>query len=136
MRKVVALALGTLVLTACGSPAADLFSVRRSGVGPGAKLALVVSDDGTVRCNGAARVPLGAKRLLQARELTRQLAKQAALGLEIPTGPPGETTFRYRAELADGHVAFADSSPGLPRSFTDLAGLTRTVSRKACGLRR
>lgn len=128
--------IGALASASCGSPSADLFTVQRTGVGEGARLALVVSDDGSVRCNDAAPVPLGADKLLEARELARQLAKQAALGLELPAGPPRDTTFRYRAELADGRIAFADSSRGLPRSFTDLAGFTRAVSRQVCKLRR
>jgi hypothetical protein len=136
VRKPLWLLLGALASTACGSPSADLFSVQRSGLGEGARLALVVSDDGTVRCNDSAPVPLDAKRLLAARELSRQLARQAALGLELPAGRARDTTFRYRARLAEGHVAFADSSRGLPRSFADLAGFTRAVSRQVCKLRR
>lgn len=120
----------------CGSPSADLFKVDRTGEGAGARLTLVVSDDGTARCNGAPRAPLGAERLLEARQLARDLAKQAALDLELPPGPAADTTFRYRAELAEGTVAFADSSPGLPRTFVRLAAVTRRVSRDVCGLPR
>jgi len=136
VRKKSWLLLAALASTACGSPSADLFSVQRSGVGEGARLTLVVSDDGTVRCNDSAPIALDAKRLLEARELSRQLAKQAALGLELPAGRADKTTFSYRAELADGRIAFADSSRGLPPTFNDLAGFTRAVSRQVCNLRR
>jgi hypothetical protein len=128
--------LVALGLAACGSPSADLFSVERTGEGEGARLGLVVSDDGTVRCNGGKPVPLGAERLLEARQLARDLEGQAALGLELPAGPASETTFRYRAELADGTIAFADSSRGMPPSYTRLAAFTRVVSRGPCKLRR
>ena len=136
MRKAWLGVLGAVAVTACGSPSADLFAVKRSGAGPGAAVAMVVSDDGTVRCNGAAPAALPAARLLDARDLARRLAKQAALGLELPPGPAADTTFRYRADLADGRIAFADSSRGLPRSFSDLAGFVRVVSRQVCKLRR
>lgn len=136
MRRPLWLLLGAVASTACGSESADLFSVQRTGIGDGARLALVVSDDGTVRCNGSAPAALGAERLLEARELSRELARQAALGLELPAGRAGDTTFRYRADLAEGQIAFADSSSALPRSFTDLAGFTRAVSRQVCKLHR
>jgi hypothetical protein len=124
------------VLAACGSPSADLFSVARTGEGAGAKLALVVSDDGTVRCNRKDPVPLDAQRLLDARQLARDLSKQAALGLELEPGRAQDTTFRYVADLAEGRIAFADSSRNLPRSFLELAAFTRTVARGVCGLPR
>lgn len=132
------LALVALVpaLAACGSPSADLFSVARTGEGAGAKLALVVSDDGTVRCNRQDPVPLDAQRLLDARQLARDLSKQAALGLELEPGRAQDTTFRYVADLAEGRIAFADSSRNLPRSFLELAAFTRTVARGVCGLPR
>lgn len=125
-----------VALAGCGSPAGDLFSVDRSGKGRGARLSLVVSDSGTVRCNRKKAIPLGAERLLDARQLARDLSKQAALGLELPAGPADKTTFKYRAELADGTIAWADSSRGIPPTFTKLAAFTRTVSRQVCKLAR
>ena len=135
MRRI-ALLLAALALGGCGSASADLFSVDRDGPGPGAKVSLLVSDDGTVRCNGKAPVPLGAERLLTARELARDLGKQAALRLELPPGRKEDTTFTYRAELAEGTIAFADSSKGIPPTYTRLAAFTRQVSRQVCKLRR
>ena len=136
MRRALAPAAAALLLSGCGSASADLFKVQRSGVGEGARLELVVSDDGTVRCNGAAPKPLEAERLLQARQLARDLGTQAALGLELKPGRAEDTTFRYRAELEDGTIAFADSSRGLPATYTRLAAFTRQVARGTCGLQR
>jgi hypothetical protein len=135
-RRAAPVALVGLLATGCGSPAADLFKVDRTGAGEGARLTLVVSDDGTARCNGGAPRPVGAERLLEARQLARDLEPQAALGLELPPGPPSATTFRYRAETAEGTIAFADSSRGIPATFTRLAGLTRVVAREVCALPR
>ena len=58
----------------------------RSGADRNANVRLLVSDDGTVRCNRGKPVPMGAERLLTARELERDLETQAALGLELPKG--------------------------------------------------
>ena len=128
--------VAALGLAGCGSASADLFEVKRGGPGAGAKVALVVSDDGTVRCNGKPPRPVGAKRLLAARQLARDLGKQAALGLELPPGRKEDTTFTYRAELSEGTISFADSSKGLPPTYTRLAAFTRQVSRQVCKLKR
>ena len=131
-----ALATAAVALAGCGSAPADLFSVDRSGAGAGARLSMVVSDAGTVTCNRGKAVPLPAKELLRARELARDVSSQAELALELPPGPPEATTFRYRAELGAGTVAWADSSPQLPKSFVALAAFTRTTARQVCGLER
>ncbi len=135
MRWLVA-ACAALALAGCGAPAGDLFAVERSGVGAGAKLSLIVSDAGTVRCNRRKPIALPSKRLLEARQLSRDIATQAALGLELPAGPRDRTTFRYRAQLSDGTISWADSSRGVPPTFTRLAAFTRVVSRQVCKLRR
>lgn len=136
MRRAALAGLVALALAGCGSASADLFEVERDGPGAGAKVALVVSDDGTVRCNGKPPRPLGAERLLAARQLARDLGKQAALGLELPPGRKEDTTFTYRAELSEGTISFADSSKGLPPTYTRLAAFTRQVSRQVCKLKR
>lgn len=128
--------LAALALAGCGAASGDLFSVDRDGPGRGGKVSLLVSDDGTVRCNRSQPVALGAERLLDARQLARDLAKQAALGLELPPGRREDTTFTYRAELAEGTIAFADSSRGIPPTYTRLAAFTRQVSRQVCKLER
>lgn len=129
-RAALAVALG---LAACGSASADLFAVERAGEGAGARLSVVVSDDGTVRCDGRKPVPLGAQRLLDARQLARDLEKPAALGLELEPGRAQDTTFRYVADLEAGRIKFADSSRGIPPSFQRLAAFSRDVAKAVCG---
>ena len=73
----------------------------RSGKDPNANVRLLVSDDGTVRCNKKQPVPMGADRLLTARQLARDLEKQAALGLELPAEKG--SILSYRVRLEDGH---------------------------------
>ena len=52
MRTLVVLCAAALAGTGCGGPAADLFEVTRTGTDRNANLTLLVSDDGTVTCNG------------------------------------------------------------------------------------
>jgi hypothetical protein len=120
-------------LAGCGSRPADLFLVERSGPDPNANVTVVVSDGGSVTCNGEEH-PLDADRLLRARELTRQVAEQAELGLELPPGPGANLSYKVRMEA--GSVAFSDTSRGNPQSFLLLAAFTKDVTERVCGLER
>ena len=134
MRRALAGLAAVVVLGGCGSPSADLFEVVRSGADRNANVRLLVSDDGTVRCNKRKAVPLGAERLLTARELARDLETQAALGLELPRGRG--SILSYRARLEAGTIAFSDRSRGVPASFNRLAAFTTDVAERVCKLER
>jgi hypothetical protein len=130
------MALAFVVLAAgalggCGQPPPDLFEVSRTGDGPGADVNLVVSDGGTVSCNGAEPVALG-ERLLTARQLNRDLTEAAVLGLELPPGP--DPVLSYRVRLESGEVAFSDTSRQKPASFDRLAAFVSDVSEHVCGI--
>ena len=122
-----------LAVAGCGVEAPDLFQVTRSGADRNANVKIVVSDSGTVQCNGAEHA-LTAKLLLRARELARNLGKQAELGLELPPGPG--STLHYKASLETGHVAFSDRSQGQPKDFFQLAQFTKDVTEDVCGILR
>ena len=122
-----------LVLSGCGSPPADLFSVERSGADPNANVEVVVSDGGSVTCDGEEH-DLDADRLLTARQLVRDLAPQAELGIELPRGPG--TNLSYRVSMESGSVAFSDRSPGVPRTFQRVAAFTTDVTEQVCGIER
>jgi hypothetical protein len=117
----------------CGAPSADLFEVRRSGPDRPANLTMVVNDGGRVTCNGKEH-ELDPKYLLEARELTRELSKQAELGVELPPGPGANLSYKVRMEA--GTVAFSDTSRGNPHSFDELAAFTKDVSERVCGILR
>ena len=131
MRKAAAAALLVVALTGCGTASPDLFEVRRSGEDRAANLTLVVNDGGTVTCNGEEH-PLDADRLLTARELARDLTEQAELGVELPPGPGA--VLRYRVRMEAGTVSFSDTSRGNPPSFLRLAGFTKDVAERVCGI--
>src|SRR3954471_479275 len=129
-----ALLLGPLVLAGCGTPSADLFAVNRAGSVPGAKLAMVVSDGGTVTCNGAKAVSLTNDQLLDARELQRDLKDAAERHLELP--PRAGSVFRYEVRTPDGTVRFADNSPGARGALARLTLFVRDVAKQQCRLAR
>jgi hypothetical protein len=120
-----------VVVAGCGSEPADLFVVDRSGPDPAANLTMLVTDGGSVTCNGKQHA-LDADRLLRARQLTRDLSKQAELHLELPPGPNSNLSYKVRLEA--GTVAFSDTSKGNPKSFFQLAAFTKDVSERVCGI--
>jgi hypothetical protein len=128
-----ALACAAVGLAGCGAPPADLFSVDRSGRDRNANLRMVVSDGGSVTCNGKQH-PLDAERLLTARQLRRDLAPQAELHIELPPGPGTELS--YRATMEEGAVAFSDTSAALPDSFLQLTAFTKDVAERVCHIER
>lgn len=127
--------LATAVLLAgCGGESADLFQVKRTGDDPNANVDLVVNDGGTVTCNRSEPVALPGKRLLDARELGRDLEAQAALSIELPPGPGA--TLRYDVRVANGSVAFSDTSEDRPKAFDELVAFSADVIENVCKIER
>jgi hypothetical protein len=130
-RRLAAGLLAAGLLAGCGTASPDLFEVRRSGADRAANLTMVVSDGGSVTCNGK-RHPLGSDRLLRARELVRELERPAQLSLDLPPGP--RANLSYRVRLQAGEVAFSDTSRRAPRSLLRLAAYTKDVAERVCGI--
>ena len=122
-----------LVAAGCGSQPPDLFVVERKGADRNANVRLLVSDGGSVECNGHEH-PLDADRLLTARQLLRDLEPQAELSIELPPGPG--TQLSYRASMEGGTIAFSDRSERVPSTFQRLAAFTTDVSERVCGIER
>jgi hypothetical protein len=133
VRRALAVGVAALVAAGCGTPPPDLFLVKRSGADRNANLELVVSDGGSVTCNGEEH-DLDADRLLKARWLLRDLEPQAELGIELPPGPG--STLTYRATMEKGTIEFSDRSEGLPQTFLELAALTKDIAERVCGIER
>ena len=123
-----------LTLTACGSPSADLFEVTRSGADANANVKLLVSDGGSVTCNDGPAKPIDAERLLEARELTRALAPQAALSVQLE--PTAKSTLRYSVRAGAGTVEFSDTSPGRTNAMNRIVAFTKTAIEEICGIER
>ncbi len=134
MRRAAALAVLAVALAGCGGPAGDLFEVDRSGSIPDANFRLVVSDDGTARCNGGAPKNIGDPRLLDARELSRELSDSARGNHRFPPGRG--TVLSYRVRLRSGTLSYSDSSLHQTPAMQRLQGFVRDVARNVCGLPR
>jgi hypothetical protein len=132
--SVAALAGAVLAFAGCGTPSKDLFLVERSGEGPGAELTLLVSDDGSVRCNGEKPKDMGSARLIDARGIERELVEQATKRRVFKPGPG--FVLRYTVRVQDGRLEFSDTSTGLPLDLQKLAAFTRELSKQVCGLSR
>jgi len=132
----IALALALLAVAAgCGGVRPpDLFVLQRTGGGAGARVALVVNDGGTVRCNGGAPKLLPSDLLLEARDLARAIGPDFKRNLHLPPGPM--TVFSYALRGPDGTIAFSDGSPSVPPELDRVAFFARRVSRGVCGLAR
>jgi hypothetical protein len=120
----VALAAG-----ACGSPAADLFAVARSGTVPGADVTLIASGDGTVRCNGH-RFELPDPLLLTAENLADEITTAASRHLRLPAG--SHPVYTYVVDTPSGVFSYSDDSPHQGRTLEQLADWVLTVVRKVC----
>ena len=131
MRWALAL-VAALVLAGCGSPAPDLFEVKRTGADANANLTLLVSDDGSVTCNGGKRHPVPNELLLRARELERDLSEPAELHLVLEPGQGSVLSYGVRMEA--GTLAFADTSRPLPAPFARLMAFTKDVGEDVCGI--
>jgi hypothetical protein len=121
------------VLAGCGLSvqSADLFLLTRSGAGQ--RLTLLISDDGTVRCNGGAAKPLADKLLIQARDLATTLNNDAKRGMHIPPTPHGVATYTVR--LQRGTISFPDTAARTHSELAQLVLLAVQVAQTPCGLR-
>lgn len=127
-------ALVVLSVLGCGGEASDLLAIDRAGTGPGARLRVVVSDDGLARCNGAAARRLPGPLLIEARELERDIREAAVAGTVL--GPRPQSVLRYRVQTQAGRLRFADNSLGAPPTFLRAAFLVRRIAKEVCGLAR
>jgi hypothetical protein len=121
------------LVTACGLSvqSADLFLLTRTG--PGKRLTLLVSDDGTIRCDRGSAKPLPDRLLIQARDLAPTLNKDAKRGMHIAR--TSHSVARYTVRVQQGTISFPDTAA---RSHSELAQLELFAvesSQTICGLR-
>jgi hypothetical protein len=72
--------------------------------------------------------------LLDARQLTRDLAPMAERHLVLPTRPG--SVLRYSVRTADGSIRFADTSRPIRAALERLAFLVRRLAQRDCHLPR
>jgi hypothetical protein len=128
------LAAAVVAAAGCGAAPPDLFLIKRSGDIPGARLELLVRYNGEARCNGHRVASIGDARLLEARDIARKLKGPAKRRVRLSPGP--NSVLRYNVRVEAGSVTFSDSSPGVQPVFQRVAGFTREVAKRVCGLPR
>lgn len=126
------LALGT---GGCGgvlSP--DLFIVYRSGSVPGAKLTVLVNEEGAVQCNPNPSHPviyhLSDAQIIEARTIQEDLHDPASRNESLPAARGSVLSYYLRDQ--DGSVRFADNSPGQPAVMRKLAAFVLNVAQGVC----
>jgi hypothetical protein len=134
VRRGLTVLAAAVALGGCGADYPDLMIVTRSGSLPAARLTLLVNDGGTVRCNGGPEHQMPARALLDAREIVRELAEEAAADLALPR--PRGALLRFRLRTQDGTVTFSDADAATRPLLGRLVALTRDVAQDVCGLAR
>jgi hypothetical protein len=130
---VVALLAGILPAAGCGGIIApDLFVVQRSGSTSGARLTLLVNEEGIAHCNGGPPHRIADAQLIQARTIQEKLHDYAAKHESLPAA--GGSVLSYYVRDADGSVRFSDNSPHQPHVMREMALLVLTIARDACRL--
>ena len=122
-----------LLLAGCGGVrAADLFLLQRSGNVAGAKLTLLVNEEGGVRCNGGRTRKLSDPQLIEARVITEDLRDPASHHLSL--APRSGAVLSYDVLTEKGRVRFADNSAGQPAVLHRLALFVLRTAQETCHL--
>jgi hypothetical protein len=128
----VCLAAAGIVAGCGGITAPDLFLVQRSGSGPGARLTLIVNEEGGVRCNGGRKLKLSDPQLVQARAIQEDIRDEAAKHTSLAQG--AKSVFSYSLRDENGSVSFSDDSAGQPPVFRRLQLFVLQVAQQVCRL--
>jgi hypothetical protein len=110
----------------------DLFIVSRTGSYPGAKLTMLVNEEGVVHCNGGPGRHLSDPQIIEARTIQEGLHDPAARHASFPAAPSSVLAYYVRDQ--DGSVRFADNSPGQPTVTRKLALFVLSVAQGVCHL--
>jgi hypothetical protein len=124
----------TLILAGCsGVTAPDLFVVNRYGATPGAKLTLLVDEEGGVSCDGReASQKLEDAQIVKAREIQEEILKPSSTHLSLP--PQKGSTLSYRVRDESGTVSFSDNSAGQPLVLHKLQLFVLQAAQQICHL--
>jgi hypothetical protein len=138
-RRAAVAAIGAAsILGSCGGiKAPDLFIVERTGTVPGARLTLVVNEEGGVHCDGEPTRPgrtlkLSDPQLVEARAIQEDLHDPASRHLSLSPGPG--SVFSYYVRDENGTVRFSDNSPSQPHVLRQLQLFVLQSARALCHL--
>jgi hypothetical protein len=141
-------ACAVMSASGCGGVlSSDLFIVYRTGSSPGAKLTMLVNEEGVVQCNPDPTNPdptnpdpthpraahhLSDPQVIEARTIQEDLHDPASRHQSLPAAPGSVLAYYVRDQ--DGSVRFADNSPGQPAVMRKLALFVLSVAQGVCGL--
>jgi hypothetical protein len=127
------IALAGISLAGCGGiTAPDLFIVNRSGVGPHARLTLLVNEEGGVKCNGTVSGKLTDPQIIKARNIQEDIKEEGAEHLTLPPQPG--SVLRYRLRDENGTVSFSDNSLKQPPVLRRVALFVLETAQQVCHL--
>jgi hypothetical protein len=129
---VAALAVALSIAGCGGLKAPDLFIVYRSGSTPGARLTLLVNEEGGVHCNGGPTLKLSDPQIVQARAIQEELHDIASRHLSLAPRPG--SVFSYYVRDENGTVRFSDNSQGQPKVLRQLALFVLQSAQQICHL--
>ena len=129
---VVSLATATLLAGCGGFQPPDLFIVQRSGATPGARLSVLVNEQGGVRCNGGRKLKLSDSAIVEARGIQEDL--HSPTSNHVSLAPRAGSVFSYEVRDESGTARFSDNSPGQPAVFRRLALFVLQTAQRVCHL--
>ena len=125
----VAAALACLLAAGCGGSAGDLMSIEVTGGPAGGHHTVVVSGDGRGSCDRGPLKQLPSARVIDAREIARDLGDMARRAAAYPPRPGAP---RYGLNTKDGVVRWSGGSPGLPQVLPRAELLALQLERLLC----
>lgn len=124
-----ACATAALLAAGCGNPGGDLLALEERPPGGAAPTRLVVTDDGRGSCNGGGLQRLESTRLLEAREVEREMVELPA---ERSDFGRLEGRTNYRAHMRDADVTWAQGAQR-PEVLAKATLLALRLRRELCG---
>jgi hypothetical protein len=129
---IAALAAAVLQGGCGGITAPDLFIVERTGTVAGARLTMLVNEEGGVRCNGGHTLKLSDPHLIEARTIQEDLHDLASKHATLTPGAGSVLTYYVREE--SGTVRFSDNSAHQPHVLRQLALFVLQTAQQLCRL--
>lgn len=127
---IAACALAACALAGCGGSAGDLLAVEVSGGVEEQPVRLTVTSDGQGRCGTGELRGLTSERVIEAREVERELEPLAGEGASFETA--GGDRRAYVARTRAGTVRWSEGAPRLPAVLPKAALLATQLERELC----
>ena len=120
----------TLAAAGCGNPGGDLMAIEVTQPAGGPTTRLVVTDDGRGRCDDGKLERLSSERLLEAREVHRDLGDLFHDHATFDPDQPGRRV--YKALSRDGDVTWTEGASPAPPEIAKATLLALNLQRDLC----